>query len=132
VHVYACILRCVHDIAKHSAIQGLSQKRLVRVVVFDYDNAGNREYLFSLSSGGCEKLRAAGCLMGRTYDEYPERVVIRAVPNRASCIAWAEEFGKSLQVRRLRWSDADFAAAAELCSAWTGEAPVPTHTDLTV
>ena len=38
MHVYACIIRFMHDTAKPSAIQGLSQKRLVRVVVFDYGN----------------------------------------------------------------------------------------------
>src|SRR5258708_14044863 len=38
MHVYACIILFVHDTAKHSATQGLSQKRSVRAVVFDYGN----------------------------------------------------------------------------------------------
>ena len=38
MHVYTCIVRFMHDTAKSSAIQGLSQKRSVRAVVFDYGN----------------------------------------------------------------------------------------------
>jgi putative hydrolase of the HAD superfamily len=38
MHVYARIIRLVHDTAKPSATQGLSQKRSVRAVVFDYGN----------------------------------------------------------------------------------------------
>jgi putative hydrolase of the HAD superfamily len=38
MHVYTCIIRFVHDTAKRNAIQGLSQKRSVRAVVFDYGN----------------------------------------------------------------------------------------------
>src|ERR1700691_5680431 len=38
VHVYTRIIRFMHDTAKPSAIQGLSQKRSVRAVVFDYGN----------------------------------------------------------------------------------------------
>ena len=38
MHVYTCIVRFMHDTAKPSAIQGLSQKRPVRAVVFDYGN----------------------------------------------------------------------------------------------
>src|SRR5437868_15442043 len=38
MHMYTCIIRFVHDTAKRSAIQGLSQKRSVRAVVFDYGN----------------------------------------------------------------------------------------------
>jgi putative hydrolase of the HAD superfamily len=38
MHEYACIIRFVHDTAKRSAIQGLSQRRSVRAVVFDYGN----------------------------------------------------------------------------------------------
>ena len=38
MHVYACNIRFMHDTAKPSAIQGLSQKRSVRAVVFDYGN----------------------------------------------------------------------------------------------
>jgi len=36
MHEYACIIRFMHDTAKRIAIQGLSQKRAVRAVVFDY------------------------------------------------------------------------------------------------
>src|SRR5207237_7571202 len=38
MHVYTFIIRFMHDTAKRSAIQGLSQKRSVRAVVFDYGN----------------------------------------------------------------------------------------------
>ncbi len=38
MHVYACIIRFMHDTAKRSGIQGLSHKRSVRAVVFDYGN----------------------------------------------------------------------------------------------
>ena len=38
MHVYTRNIRFVHDTAKPSAIQGLSQKRSVRAVVFDYGN----------------------------------------------------------------------------------------------
>src|SRR5271155_3923814 len=38
MHVYTCIIRFMHDTANRSAIQGLSQKRSVRAVVFDYGN----------------------------------------------------------------------------------------------
>jgi putative hydrolase of the HAD superfamily len=38
MHIYACNIRFMHDTAKRSAIQGLSQKRSVRAVVFDYGN----------------------------------------------------------------------------------------------
>jgi hypothetical protein len=38
MHVYTCIIRFMHDTAKRSDIQGLSQKRSVRAVVFDYGN----------------------------------------------------------------------------------------------
>ena len=38
MHVYACIIRFMHDIGNPSAIQGPSQKRSVRAVVFDYGN----------------------------------------------------------------------------------------------
>src|SRR3984885_11198756 len=38
MHVYTCIIRLMHDTAKRSVIQGLSQKRSVRAVVFDYGN----------------------------------------------------------------------------------------------
>jgi len=38
MHVSTCIVRFMHDTAKRSAIQGRSQKRSVRAVVFDYGN----------------------------------------------------------------------------------------------
>jgi putative hydrolase of the HAD superfamily len=38
MHVYTCIIRFMHDTAKPSSRQGLSQKRSVRAVVFDYGN----------------------------------------------------------------------------------------------
>ena len=38
MHVYTCIIRFMHDTAKRRAIQGLSPKRSVRAVVFDYGN----------------------------------------------------------------------------------------------
>jgi putative hydrolase of the HAD superfamily len=38
MHVYACIIRSMHDTAKRSATQGSPQKRSVRAVVFDYGN----------------------------------------------------------------------------------------------
>src|SRR5580692_1577995 len=38
MHVYACIIRCMHGTAKRSGIQDLSEKRSVRAVVFDYGN----------------------------------------------------------------------------------------------
>jgi len=38
MHVYTRIIRFVHNTAKGSAIQGLSHKRSVRAVVFDYGN----------------------------------------------------------------------------------------------
>jgi protein gp37 len=46
--------------------------------------------------GGVRKAKNGRLLDGRTYDEYPERVV-RPIPERHECIASAEEFGKSLQ-----------------------------------
>ena len=38
MHVYTCIIRFMHDTAKPSAMEGLSQKRSVRALVFDYGN----------------------------------------------------------------------------------------------
>src|SRR6202044_728502 len=38
MHVYAYIILFVHVTAKLCAVQGLSRKRSVRVVVFDYGN----------------------------------------------------------------------------------------------
>ena len=43
--------------------------------------------------GGVRKAKNRRLLDGRTYDEYPERVA-RPIPERAECVAWAEEFGK--------------------------------------
>jgi len=47
--------------------------------------------------GGVRKAKTGRLLDGRTYDEYPERA-LRPVPDRADCIAWAEEIGKSFQI----------------------------------
>jgi hypothetical protein len=49
--------------------------------------------------GGVRKAKNGRLLDGRTYDEYPLRV-LKPVPERAYCIAWAVEFGKSLFVAR--------------------------------
>jgi putative hydrolase of the HAD superfamily len=38
MHVYTCIVRFMHGTAKRNAIQGLSPKRSVQAVVFDYGN----------------------------------------------------------------------------------------------
>jgi len=46
--------------------------------------------------GGVRKAKNGRLLDGRTYDEYPERIV-RPVPERSECVAWAAEFGRSLQ-----------------------------------
>jgi protein gp37 len=43
--------------------------------------------------GGVRKKRSGRVLEGRTYDEYPARVR-KPIPERAQCIASAEEFGK--------------------------------------
>jgi protein gp37 len=50
--------------------------------------------------GGVRKAKNGRLLDGRTDDEYPERV-LRPVPDRADCIAWAEKFGRSLQASAL-------------------------------
>jgi len=50
--------------------------------------------------GGVRKKKNGRLLDDRTYDEYPTRV-IRPIPERAQCVALAEEFGKSLQARPL-------------------------------
>ena len=43
--------------------------------------------------GGVRKAKAGRLLDGRTYDEYPDRI-LKPVPERADCLAWAAEFGK--------------------------------------
>jgi len=50
--------------------------------------------------GGVRKKKNGRLLDDRTDDEYPTRV-IRPIPERAQCVALAEEFGKSLQARPL-------------------------------
>jgi protein gp37 len=45
--------------------------------------------------GGVRKAKNGRLLNGRTYDEYPERVV-RPIPEKTRCIAWAQEFRKYL------------------------------------
>jgi len=47
--------------------------------------------------GGVRKKKNGRSLDDRTYDEYPNRVT-RPIPQRAECIASAEEFEKSLQI----------------------------------
>jgi protein gp37 len=51
--------------------------------------------------GGVRKKQNGRLLDNRTYDEYPNRVS-RPIPERAECVAWAEEFGKGLQARSLQ------------------------------
>jgi protein gp37 len=50
--------------------------------------------------GGVRKAQNGRLLDGRTHDEYPVRV-LRPVPERADCLAWAAEFGKSFQASGL-------------------------------
>ena len=50
--------------------------------------------------GGVRKAKNGRLLDGRTYDEYPERV-LKPVPERADCLAWAEEFGVRFQASAL-------------------------------
>jgi hypothetical protein len=64
-------------------------------------NTGMRDVPFFFKQwGGVRKAKNGRLLDGRTYGEYPERV-LKPVPERADCFAWAEEFGKSFQVLRL-------------------------------
>jgi len=53
--------------------------------------------------GGVRKKQNGRLLDNRTYDEYPNRVS-RPVPERAECIASAEEFGRRLQAGLLQLS----------------------------
>ena len=53
--------------------------------------------------GGVRKKQHGRLLDNRTYDEYPKRVS-RPIPERAECVASAEEFGKSLQARSFQVS----------------------------
>jgi len=53
--------------------------------------------------GGVRKKKTGRLLDDRTYDEYPNRVT-RPMPERAQCIASAEEFEESLQARPLHLS----------------------------
>jgi protein gp37 len=50
--------------------------------------------------GGVRKAKNGRVLDGRTYDEYPARV-LRSVPERVDCLAWAAEFGKKFQASAL-------------------------------
>jgi protein gp37 len=51
--------------------------------------------------GGVRKAKNGRMLDGRTYDDYPERFR-RSIPERAECIATAEEFGKNLRFAQLQ------------------------------
>ena len=53
--------------------------------------------------GGVRKKQNGRLLDNRTYDEYPSRVS-RPIPDRAECVASAEEFGRSLQAGWLQVS----------------------------
>ena len=50
--------------------------------------------------GGVRKAKNGRLLDGRTYDEYPRRE-LRLVPERAECLACAEELGKSFRASAL-------------------------------
>jgi putative hydrolase of the HAD superfamily len=65
MHVYTCIIRFVHDTAKSSAIQGLSQKRSVRAVVFDYGNVLCLEQTL-------EDMKAMALVCGIPYERLSE------------------------------------------------------------
>jgi protein gp37 len=50
--------------------------------------------------GGVRKVKNGRSLEGRTYDEYPRRSVA-AVPDRVSCVKYAQQFLESFQRRPL-------------------------------
>lgn len=47
--------------------------------------------------GGVRKAKNGRVLDGRTYDEYPVRVVA-PVPDRANCLRYADEFVRSFRI----------------------------------
>ena len=47
--------------------------------------------------GGVRKAKNGRLLDGRTYDEYPDRVVA-PVPDRANCLRYADEFVRSFRI----------------------------------
>ena len=53
--------------------------------------------------GGVRKARNGRTLDGRTYDEYPKRASV-PIPEKAQCIAFAEEFGRGSQARLVQVS----------------------------
>ena len=60
--------------------------------------------------GGVRKAKSGRLLDGRTYDEYPERVS-RPIPERAECVAWAQEFGNSFRLAACRKTPASQISA---------------------
>ncbi len=76
--------------------------------------------------GGVRKAKNGRLLDGRTYDEYPERVKGRS-QNELSALHRQRNATETLRSWRLRRSDGNSQRAAELRSAWMGEAPVPTR-----
>ena len=56
--------------------------------------AASRVPFFFKQWGGVRKARNGRLLQGRTYDEYPRRV-ISAIPERANCFAYAEDIRRS-------------------------------------
>jgi putative hydrolase of the HAD superfamily len=65
VHVYTCIIRLMHDTAKCSAVQGLSQKRSIRAVVFDYGNVLSLEQTL-------EDMKAMALVCGIPHERFSE------------------------------------------------------------
>jgi hypothetical protein len=55
----------MHDIAKRSALQGLSQRRSVRAVVFDYGNVLCLEQTL-------EDMKAMALVCGIPHERFPE------------------------------------------------------------
>ena len=65
MHVCACIILFVHDNAKSGAIQGLSQKRSVRAVVFDYGNVLSLEQTL-------EDMKSMALVCGIPHERFSE------------------------------------------------------------
>ncbi len=89
------------------------------------DSAGITECLSSLSSGaGCERPRTAGCLMGALMMSIRSACFGRSRRERIALLG-LRSLGGVCGCGRLQCGDASFAAAAELCSAWTDECVRP-------